>query len=241
MDYHMTLVDHLFTTLRPALLHAPAVLAGMSPDLIMDICSRALLFYLHQLSQDVSVSAAMADNANDKCKETERLAESLATELNASLGMVQEKNAALLQEQKMARTKVQELTRLLHEKNRQFQRLQAMYETQKRKYLSSTVQKNYMAGNSHPQLMATAAQMAHVVSVAAVPFSAFHHDRMLEPSMLQSPRPPTAAPLTALERLSHYSALHSAATDFAQLYAQNKRSGPNDMFRHAKRASRHLG
>jgi hypothetical protein len=57
----------------------------MSPDMIMDICSRALLFYVYQLSQDISVSTAMVDRAEDRCKDTERRAETLVRELSNTL------------------------------------------------------------------------------------------------------------------------------------------------------------
>ncbi|KAI9289265.1 hypothetical protein BC943DRAFT_313982 [Umbelopsis sp. AD052] len=57
----------------------------MSPDLIMDICSRGLLFYVHQLSQDVSFSSVMIKTANDRCKEAERRTGVLEREVSANL------------------------------------------------------------------------------------------------------------------------------------------------------------
>lgn len=155
----------------------------MSPDMIMDICSRALLFYVHQLSQDISVGTAMVDRAEDRCKDTERRAETLVRELSNTLtsndsfmersllymrdwyliylilmlyAVVQDKNfckypevwtrghrkldkvpyvdvivwlpLVLLQDQELTRAKVQELTRLVQEKNRQLQRLKVRRE-----------------------------------------------------------------------------------------------------------------
>ncbi|CAO3676436.1 unnamed protein product [Umbelopsis ramanniana] len=152
----------------------------MSPDLIMDICSRGLLFYVHQLSQDVSVSSVMIKSANDRCKEAERHAGILEREVSANLAGLQDKNCALQQEQTMARTKIHELTRLLQEKNRQFQKLQSMYEMQKRKKLDSVVQRNYLVGACNPQTTSSVAAIGHPIfaETGSLPFATFHSERI---------------------------------------------------------------
>jgi hypothetical protein len=63
-----------------------------------------------------------------------------------------------------------------------------MYEMQKHKTLSSTVQKNHMMG--HPQLTSTVARMDQAVAAVTVPppsFATFHHDHMLEPVPYTAP------------------------------------------------------
>ncbi|KAI8583092.1 hypothetical protein K450DRAFT_224190 [Umbelopsis ramanniana AG] len=217
----------------------------MSPDLIMDICSRGLLFYVHQLSQDVSVSSVMIKSANDRCKEAERRTGVLEQEVSANFAGLQDKNRALQQEQNMARTKVHELSRLLQEKNRQFQKLQSMYEMQKRKNLDSIVQKNYLIGASKPQSASSVAAICHptFAEFGSIPFATFHSERIPQ----QFPNLPYPAPVAVNTHTRHdtrpidqFNSI--GATEMQQNRVFVPHTGrPADIFRHAKHANREWG
>lgn len=61
------------------------ILAGLSPAVIMDICSRAMSFWTYQATQELQFQQAVAENQKEKLRVTESRASSAITNIREKL------------------------------------------------------------------------------------------------------------------------------------------------------------
>ncbi|KAI9489655.1 hypothetical protein BDB00DRAFT_770240, partial [Zychaea mexicana] len=59
--------DIVVTQLNPSEEYKSSILAGLRPDVIMDISSRAIAFYFYQTSQELCYKTIMQQNLETKC------------------------------------------------------------------------------------------------------------------------------------------------------------------------------
>ncbi|OAD78470.1 hypothetical protein PHYBLDRAFT_103576, partial [Phycomyces blakesleeanus NRRL 1555(-)] len=57
----------LLTQLNPSEEYKSSVLAGLRPDIVLDICSRAIAFYQYQTSQELCFRSMIQKNLEMKC------------------------------------------------------------------------------------------------------------------------------------------------------------------------------
>ncbi|KAI8049785.1 uncharacterized protein B0P05DRAFT_438399, partial [Gilbertella persicaria] len=58
--------DIILTDMNPSEDYKSSVLAGLKPEVILDICSRAIAFYEYQTSQELLYKSMMQKNVEDK-------------------------------------------------------------------------------------------------------------------------------------------------------------------------------
>ncbi|KAJ3276980.1 hypothetical protein HDV01_000032 [Terramyces sp. JEL0728] len=116
--------DVVITNLNPTEDYKSSVLSGLRPELIAEIASRALSFWV--TSQEAAYQEIVRKGLNDKCADLERKVQQVIRDANQELG-------GLLKEREMERRRHHELSEQFAEKSRQFQKLQSMYDKLKRK------------------------------------------------------------------------------------------------------------
>ncbi|KAG2228650.1 hypothetical protein INT48_002961 [Thamnidium elegans] len=120
--------DMILVQMNPTEEYKSSVLAGLKPDNILDICTRAIAFYEYQTSQELSFQSLLQKNLQDKYK---------------SLKIEKEKHQDLVNECESEKSKSQQLYQQLQEKSKQFQKLQSVYEKLKRKHIGNNLQETF--------------------------------------------------------------------------------------------------
>ncbi|KAM8961798.1 E3 ubiquitin-protein ligase CCNB1IP1 [Pelodytes ibericus] len=121
-------LDIVRTELSPSEEYKAMMLAGLRPELVLDICSRALAFWTYQVYQERLYQEYNYSKAEGHLKQMEKVyahqVQSKDTELTAMKGEVNSLKK-MLEEYKR---KYSELSEKLMERNRQYQKLQGMYD-----------------------------------------------------------------------------------------------------------------
>ncbi|XP_040276212.1 E3 ubiquitin-protein ligase CCNB1IP1 [Bufo bufo] len=121
-------LDIVRTELNPAEEHKAMMLAGLRPETVLDICSRALAFWTYQVYQERLYQEYNYSQAEGHLKHVEKLyaheVQSKESELVAMKGEVNSLKK-ILEEYKR---KYSELSEKLMERNRQYNKLQGMYD-----------------------------------------------------------------------------------------------------------------
>ncbi|KAM9329853.1 E3 ubiquitin-protein ligase CCNB1IP1 [Gastrophryne carolinensis] len=121
-------LDTVRTELCPSEEQKAMMLAGLRPEIVLDICSRALAFWTYQVYQEKLYQEYNYSKAEGHLKQVEKLythqIQSKEAELAAMKGEVNSLKK-ILEEYKR---KYSELSEKLMERNRQYQKLQGMYD-----------------------------------------------------------------------------------------------------------------
>lgn len=116
--------DIVMTELSPSEDYKSSVLAGLRPEIIMDICTRAISFYSYQTQQEANFQDLMFRNGEDKYNNLEQQYNQVVRDATSELRVLREKCKTLQKEHEMERRKNQEIADNLSEKTRQFIKLQ---------------------------------------------------------------------------------------------------------------------
>ncbi|XP_073421109.1 E3 ubiquitin-protein ligase CCNB1IP1 [Dendrobates tinctorius] len=121
-------LDVLRTELNPAEEQKAMMLAGLRPEVVLDICSRALAFWTYQVYQERLYQEYNYSQAEGHLKQVEKLyAHQIQSKDSELVSMKGEVNSLkkILEEYKR---KYSELSEKLMERNRQYNKLQGMYD-----------------------------------------------------------------------------------------------------------------
>ncbi|OCU01549.1 E3 ubiquitin-protein ligase CCNB1IP1 [Xenopus laevis] len=122
-------LDIVRTELSPSEEYKAMMLAGLRPEIVLDICSRALAFWTYQVYQERLYQEYTHSKAEGHLKQVEKLythqLQSKDSELTAMKGEVTSLKK-ILEEYKR---KYSDLSERLMERNRQYQKLQGMYDS----------------------------------------------------------------------------------------------------------------
>ncbi|KAE8633852.1 hypothetical protein XENTR_v10002118 [Xenopus tropicalis] len=122
-------LDIVRTELSPSEEYKAMILAGLRPEIVLDICSRALAFWTYQVYQERLYQEYTHSKAEGHLKQVEKLythqLQSKDSELTAMKGEVTSLKK-ILEEYKR---KYSDLSERLMERNRQYQKLQGMYDS----------------------------------------------------------------------------------------------------------------
>ncbi|KAI9248484.1 hypothetical protein BDA99DRAFT_564723 [Phascolomyces articulosus] len=141
--------DIVVTQLNPSEEYKSSILAGLKPDVIMDISSRAVAFHSYQISQELSYKSIMYQNMESKCTSLQEQLRDTIRDSNRTIKAEKQKNTTLIRDQEQEKRRGHDLQTQLHEKTRQFQKLQLMYEKLKRKSVTPNIQQTL---NQQPQV-----------------------------------------------------------------------------------------
>ncbi|KIK44477.1 hypothetical protein CY34DRAFT_625023 [Suillus luteus UH-Slu-Lm8-n1] len=127
--------DVVVCSLHPTNDYKTSVLSGLSPSLIMEICSRALSFWQYQVHQENSFQQAVIRNLNDKQAQLQKQLDNVIREANGEINLLSNKVAELERDMELERRKVHELQDSSKEREKEYQKLKAQYDKAKRKAL----------------------------------------------------------------------------------------------------------
>ena len=71
--------------LAPTEDYKSSVLAGLRPETVIEICSRALSFWTYQLSQEASFQSLLYKNLDEKCARLDKEMQSLIVQANQEM------------------------------------------------------------------------------------------------------------------------------------------------------------
>ncbi|PWN34410.1 uncharacterized protein FA14DRAFT_181034 [Meira miltonrushii] len=129
--------DAVVTSLNPSASYKASVLAGLSPQIIMEICTRAIAFHNYQSMQESAfqqmlLKKAQASNSTFE-RELNRIQISAKTEVNHLEAKVQELTNELAEE----RRKTRELHDILRSTGRDYENLKTQFDQSRRKAIRS--------------------------------------------------------------------------------------------------------
>ncbi|CAG8647992.1 6626_t:CDS:2 [Cetraspora pellucida] len=133
MRFHQRCDDIVFADLNPSEDYKSSVLSGLRPDIIMEICSRALSFWTYQTTQEACFQEMMYKSLEDKYTQLEKQVQSLMRDAQSEVTTLQK-------DMELEKRKTHDLAEQLQEKGRQFSKLQLMYDKLKRRSLVPAIQ-----------------------------------------------------------------------------------------------------
>ncbi|KAG1753786.1 uncharacterized protein EDB91DRAFT_1044024 [Suillus paluster] len=113
--------DVVVCSLHPTNDYKTSVLSGLSPSLIMEICSRALSFWQYQVHQENSFQQAVIRNLNDKQAQSQKQLDNVIREANGEISLLS--NKELERDMELERRKVHELQDSSREREKEYQKL----------------------------------------------------------------------------------------------------------------------
>ncbi|XP_034531868.1 E3 ubiquitin-protein ligase CCNB1IP1 [Notolabrus celidotus] len=122
-------LDIVRTELSPSEEYKAMVLAGLRPDIVLDISARALAFWSYQVHQERMYQEYSLSRAEAQLKQMEKMLsqqnQSRELELTAMRGEI----ASLKKVMEEYKRKYSEVSERLMERNRQYQKLQGLYDS----------------------------------------------------------------------------------------------------------------
>ncbi|KAF9439109.1 cyclin B1 interacting protein 1, E3 ubiquitin protein ligase [Entomortierella beljakovae] len=109
---------------------AHSILSGLKPEIIMEICARAISFWTYQASQEIRYQEMSSKACGEKLNAQERQTQIITREFGIEF-------EALQKEIENEKHKANELAERLEDKSRQLSRLQTLYERERRRPLFS--------------------------------------------------------------------------------------------------------
>ncbi|CAG8507136.1 28958_t:CDS:2 [Gigaspora margarita] len=123
----------MFADLNPSEEYKSSALSGLRPDIIMEICSRALSFWTYQTTQENCFQEMLYRDLEDKYADLEKQVQVLIRESESEVN-------ALQKDMELEKRKTHDLNEQLQEKGRQLSKLQSMYDKLKRRSLVPAIQ-----------------------------------------------------------------------------------------------------
>ncbi|KAL4081945.1 hypothetical protein V8B97DRAFT_131435 [Scleroderma yunnanense] len=127
--------DVVVCSLHPTNDYKTSVLSGLSPSIIMEICSRALSFWQYQMHQESSFQQAVTRSLNDRNAQLQKQLENVVREANGEITLLGNKIAELERDLEFERRRVHELQDASREREKEYQRLKDQHDKVKRKAL----------------------------------------------------------------------------------------------------------
>ncbi|GBP44620.1 E3 ubiquitin-protein ligase CCNB1IP1 [Eumeta japonica] len=125
--------DVIQADLNPGETFKSIVLAGMKPDMIMDVAMRAMSFWSYQVEQETLYQESLVKHVRNKLQCLEELNSLNAQKHKAELEAHKNKISSLNNENSKKKKLLDELTASLEDYKRKTQKLQFQLEAQKRK------------------------------------------------------------------------------------------------------------
>ncbi|KAI8100062.1 uncharacterized protein BX664DRAFT_382503 [Halteromyces radiatus] len=140
--------DIVLVQLAPSEEYKTSVLAGLKPDIIMDICNRALSFYNYQVSQEFYYREALQVSLENQLETRQNRLQATIQEHTRLLKVEKEKLQALIKENELEKKRNYDLKAEIQSKSRQFIKIQQMYDKLKQKSMGSMIQQSVQGNRS---------------------------------------------------------------------------------------------
>ncbi|XP_041463972.1 E3 ubiquitin-protein ligase CCNB1IP1-like [Lytechinus variegatus] len=123
------------------------VLAGQRPEIILEVCSRALAFWTYQIEQERTYQDYVSKKAKERNTQMEQYCEQLLNRTQTEVSSLKSQISALRREVEGTKKRYNDVYEKLVEKNRQHQKLQLMYDSLRRKSITVTNMDSMGEGN----------------------------------------------------------------------------------------------
>ncbi|KAF8309221.1 hypothetical protein DL93DRAFT_2063177 [Clavulina sp. PMI_390] len=110
-------------SLHPTNDYKTSILSGLSPQTIIEICSRAISFWQYQIHQETSFQHAVLRNVNERNAQMQQQLENVVREANSELGLLTNKMTALERDLELERRKNRDLVESAKEKDAEYHKL----------------------------------------------------------------------------------------------------------------------
>ncbi|XP_062516100.1 E3 ubiquitin-protein ligase CCNB1IP1-like isoform X2 [Corticium candelabrum] len=112
------------------------VLAGQRPDVVMEICSRAMAFWTYQSHQERMYQEYVSTRAKEKCTQLEQYYQQVVSRAQTEMAALKQQITNVKKDLDSNKLRYNEVSDKLMERNRQYQRLQAMYDSLRRRSIT---------------------------------------------------------------------------------------------------------
>ncbi|KAH7916154.1 hypothetical protein BJ138DRAFT_689197 [Hygrophoropsis aurantiaca] len=127
--------DVVVCSLHPSNDYKTSVLSGLSPSIVVEICSRALSFWQYQIHQENSFQQAVTRNLSDRNAQLQKQLDNVIREANGEINLLGNKVAELERDLELQRRKVNELQDASRDREKEYQKLKIQHDKIKRKAL----------------------------------------------------------------------------------------------------------
>ncbi|KAJ3867092.1 hypothetical protein EV359DRAFT_35179 [Lentinula novae-zelandiae] len=114
---------YIVCSLHPSNDYKTSVLSGLTPSIILEICSRAIAFWQYQIHQENSFQQAVLRNLNDKNSQLQKQLDNVVREANGEISLLNNKAADLERDLEVERRKVRDLQDGTREREKEYQKL----------------------------------------------------------------------------------------------------------------------
>ncbi|XP_064395858.1 E3 ubiquitin-protein ligase CCNB1IP1-like [Halichondria panicea] len=125
--------DIVKSELKPSEEYKSMILAGQRPEIIMEVCSRAMSFWTYQTHLERAYQEYRATKATEKAKQQESYYEHMLAVNQSEAASLKTQLVCINKELEALKSKHSEASEKLLEKTRQYQKLQGMYEALRRR------------------------------------------------------------------------------------------------------------
>ncbi|KPP61264.1 hypothetical protein Z043_120660 [Scleropages formosus] len=122
-------LDIVRTELSPSEEYKAMVLAGLRPETVLDISARALAFWTYQVHQERLFQEYSLSRAEGQLKQAEKLLTQQNQSRELELSAMREEISSLKKVMEEYKRKYSEVSERLMERNRQYQKLQGLYDS----------------------------------------------------------------------------------------------------------------
>ncbi|GIY09908.1 hypothetical protein CDAR_459902 [Caerostris darwini] len=112
------------------------VLAGQRPEVIFEICSRAISFWTYQVHQEIMFQEYVSTKVKERSQQLEKYYENIFQKTRNELDNVRQQLEGTRNELEASKKRAAELSEKLKERIRQHEKLQYLYEALRRKFIS---------------------------------------------------------------------------------------------------------
>lgn len=134
-----TNLDIIRIDLQPSEQYKSMVLAGQKPEVIMEICTRALSFWTYQAHQEMTYQEHVTEKVKDKCAQLEQYYEQIVSQTQSEIASLKKLYSDAKKNLDSTSKKFHEVSEKLIQKSRQYQKLQTNYESLRRRSVSASV------------------------------------------------------------------------------------------------------
>eukprot|EP00118_Oscarella_pearsei_P006060 m.27682 g.27682 ORF g.27682 m.27682 type:complete len:311 (+) comp30276_c0_seq1:75-1007(+) len=122
--------------LQPSDQYKSMVLAGQRPEVVMEICSRAISFWSYQAYYERTYQEYIASHAKEKCSQLQQYYEQALSRSQTELQSLKQQVQGTKKEIEEEKKRSNDVSEKLMEKSRQYQKLQAMYDSLRRRAIT---------------------------------------------------------------------------------------------------------
>ncbi|KAG0044372.1 hypothetical protein BGZ83_010407 [Gryganskiella cystojenkinii] len=211
--------DIVFVDLNPSQEYRSSILSGLRPEIVMDICTRAISFWTYQTAQEARFQELAQRNLEDNHCAVERQLQKMTREVNLEL-------AALQKDLEQEKRKAAHLNEQLDEKSRQLTKVQTLYDRQKRRPLFPALEQQSQQQQQQQPFLPLGAQPASSTYGWNNPYSLYH-----TPVVMRGPTGMNAGIIPVVEPPSYpaYQPL-GALVSSPMLAPQKPHPIPNSLF-----------